>query len=470
MAVVRRRRRSETETDVKDDTSAPTSGVEKGATELKSIGEILATEKSTALLCTCAGIAVGLFFLFLGATTEVSPSDIAHAIIFDAGSTGTRAQVFSFRKGVLIDTKMVTSSNRVVGLGYGAPAGEFFKPLLDEVRAVIPGTKRRQAVPLALRATAGLRQSGVDVAEVALSEARRVLNASGFLVKEEWVSILDGESEATGAWTSVNYLLGHLNGSVPKSSNVVELGGASLQIVFEASADAVRVVDEARMLAGNARAAQALLPRLVAGQWGGRERKLVTYNRPGFGLKDFLKKLYLLFDQEGVLEEQNPCFRKNKQFQKKSLQIGLPGSEEVREVSFVGDGDFERCVASAEIVFLQHGPLDKRILGEIQGEVVAFAYIYDLTVKLGVSEMPTQSELLRFGKRLCEGDGSIGNDQDELCVEYSYVYLLLRDITSGFSEDKRLRIVQYVDGHCLGWALGNALTNFQNELAFQLRT
>lgn len=468
MTGVRRRRRSETDSETADESVTSTSILEKTRTPENSIGEKVAAEKSTALLCTCGGVAIGLFFLFLGVTTEVSPSDIAHAIVFDAGSTGTRAQLFSFQKGILINTKMVSNNNRIVGLGYGAPAGDFFKPLLDDVRAAVPGTKRRRSVPLALRATAGLRQSGVEVAEAALAEARKVLNTSGFLVKKEWVSILDEQAEATGAWTSVNYLLGHLNGSVAKSSSVVELGGASLQIVFEATDDAVRVVNEARMQAGNPRAGQSLLPRLAYGEWGGQERKLVTYNKPGFGLVDFLKKLYLLFDQEGVLEEQNPCFRKGKYLEKKLVHMGLPGTEEVRELTLTGDGNFERCVASAEIVFMQHGELDKNVLAQMRGEIVAFAYVYDLTVKLGLNEQPTLTELRELGEQLCEGNGSIGNDRDELCAEYSYVYLLLRDITGSSSEDCNLRIVQYVDGHCLGWALGDALMNFQEELIAQL--
>lgn len=437
------------------------------AESAKLIEECIAKEKSASFLITFAGLVLGVLFVFFGFSTAVPNPDIAYAVMIDAGSTGTRAQVFSFQRGILMDTKVVTSENQIVGLGYGAPVGTFFKALLDEVRTAIPGTKRRKSVPLALRATAGLRLSGADVADRALGEARKALNSSGFLVKPEWVSILDEEAEAVGAWTTVNYLNGHLNGSVAKSSATVELGGASLQVVFEADSETAMLVQEARNVAGKDRAMQHYLPRIVTATFGSDERKLVTMNRLGFGLGDFTKKLFLLFDQEGVLDEGNPCFRKGKKLENKILRLGVAGSEEQRTVTGTGDGDFDRCVASAEIVLMQYGPFEAKVMEKMQGDVVTFAFIYDLTVKLGLGMSATQSELVDMGKKLCEGDGGIAEDRDEVCAEYSYVYLLLKEVTRGFQEKVNLKIVQWIDDHLIGWALGTVLTEFQNELEAQ---
>lgn len=438
------------------------------AESAKLIEECIAKEKSASFLTTVAGLVLGVLFVYFGFNTPVPNPDIAYAVMIDAGSTGTRAQVFSFRNGALLDTKVATSNNQIVGLGYGAPVGQFFKTLLDEVRTAVPGTKRRKSVPLALRATAGLRLSGAEVADKALGEARKALNSSGFLVKPEWVSILDEEAEAVGAWTTVNYLNGHLNGSVAKSSATVELGGASLQVVFEADSETAMLVEESRNVAGKDRAMQHLLPRIVTTSFGSDERKLVTMNRLGFGLGDFTKKLFLLFDQEGVLEEGNPCFRKGKKLENKLLRLGVAGSEEERTVSGTGDGDFDRCVASAEIALMQYGPFDAKIMEKIQGDVVTFAFIYDLTVKLGLGTEPTKTQLMDMGRKLCEGDGGIAEDRDEVCAEFAYVYLVLREVTQGFQEKVNLKIVQWIDDHLIGWALGTVLSEFQNELEAQV--
>lgn len=435
------------------------------ARAVRPIKETIEREKSTAMITTLGGILVAVFYLYLGLATEVPMADVAHAVVIDAGSTGTRAQVFSFRDGGLIGTKIVNSSSSVIQLGYGVPAVDFFKPLLDGVNAAVPGTKRRKSVPLALRATAGFRLALPEISEKAIAQAQKYLKSSGYLVKDEWVSILDDQSEGVGAWITVNYLRGHLNGSVSSSSAVMELGGSSLQIVFEASDEAMKAVEKTRKAAVASRIPSSFVPRVVEGKWGGQDRKLISINRLGFGLKDFAKKLYSVFDREGVLTEGNPCFRKGKILQRKTLMVGI---EARRLDTFTGDGDFERCVASAEIAMSEYGPLDPELLKLLKGDIVAFAFIYERTVGLGISESATEEELVKLGKMLCEGNGSLADDGDEACLEFSYVYFLLSQASSQFSDDISLRLEQYIDGHMVGWSLGSVLTDFHEELGGQM--
>lgn len=477
MAEVRRRRRSSNtsdatngdggneETTVLDATSGTSSNGASRSSAVRPVKETIDNEKSTATLMTIAGIALGIFFIYLGISTDVPIADVSHAVIIDAGSTGTRAQVFSFRDRSLFQTKLFAIDKPISHLAFGSDSTSFFKSMLDGVKSVIPGVKRRKSVPLALRATAGLRLSVPEHADRALDEARKALKSSGFLVKDEWISIMDDQSEGTGAWTTVNYLRGHLNGSLSESVGIMELGGASLQIVFEANDEALEEVDVVKRAFGKSRASHPLVPRIVEGNWGGKDRKLISINRLGFGLNEFTKKLYSVFDREGVLTEGNPCFRKGKVLEDKILLLG--SGVQFKE-TFTGDGDFERCVASAQIALAQYGPLDTSLLATFKGEVVGFAFLYDLTVALGISESPTKEELMELGKKLCEGDGSTANDTDEICLEYSYVYLLLSEITGGFKNEAKLKLVQYIDGHMLGWSLGSVLTDFGTALSEQL--
>lgn len=482
MTEVRRRRRTGTSTVSNGDapTEAPVEELDVtgrasasgGAPARETIDEKIVGEKSTALAMTMGALALGGFFLYLAFTTTIPAKDTAYAVMIDAGSSGTRAQVFSFQNGSLFETKMFSHDNPIAALGYAPGTGPaFFKPLLDQVRASIPSKKQQAKVPIALRATGGLRLVGIEFAERVMAEARKALMGSGFLVRKEWVSVIDAHAEGVGAWTSANFLRGHFNGSTTKAAHVAELGGASFQVVFEATDEALKYLEENPPDAKGASQTGAAAPRVVTMKGLKSDRKLISITRQGLGLADFKKKLYLVFDREHVLEEGNPCFRDGKVYKDKKILVGVTGSEEDRTVTINGAGIFENCVASAEITLGHFGPLDRKLLSHMKGsELFAYAYIYDRTVKLGLSESPSQDELVRKGKQLCEeSDDSEDAGNWELCAEYSYVYLLLRELTNNFAADgPKINLVQYVDGHMLGWALGSVLNDFPQEILAQL--
>lgn len=482
MTEVRRRRRTGTSTVSNGDTptTAPAEELDVtdqpppagGASVRVSIDEKIAAEKSTAISMTMAALTLGSFFLYMAFNTTIPPKDTAYAVMIDAGSSGTRAQVFSFQNGTLSETKIFSHDNPIAALGYAPGTGPaFFKPLLDQVRAAIPSKKQQMKVPVALRATGGLRLAGIEFAERVMAEARKALMGSGFLVKDEWISILDGHAEGVGAWTSANYLRGHFNESAPKSAAVAELGGASFQVVFEATEAALEDLEEIRRNTKASSQSSISPPKVVTMKGFNPDRKLISVTRTGLGLADFKKKLYFVFDREGVLEEGNPCFRDGKVYKDKKILVGLTGSEEHKTVTITGMGNFDNCVASAEITLAHFGPLDRKLLSHMKGsELFAYAYIHDRTVKLGLSETPTQAELVQKGKQLCESSDDAEDAGDwELCAEYSFVYLLLRELTNNFSVDgPKISLVQYVDGHMLGWALGGILNDFPREILAQL--
>lgn len=451
---------------------------------MKTVAELLHEEnqsfKNFVLLITCL---IGFFIVMITNTTLPLPGRVC-AVMIDAGSTGTRAQVFTFRKdpetGLLIldKTKLFQEQKSLAALATGTSApGPFFKPLLEKVKKAVPGIRRRKRTPIALRATAGLRLLGADAAERALEQARNALNASEFLFEPEWVSVLDEQEEAKHAWTTVNFLKGGLHsGNKDDLVGALDLGGASMQIVYQKDEDGKRVeekdgeevesagIEDVRKYTSEMDTKVMVL---------GREYTLHTTSYLGLGLFDFTKKLYKLFDMEGVLEEGNPCFRRNKLFEEKTLRLGVPGSEETRVVTLRGDGDFKRCVASAEIAIGTFSNIFSNRNKIPKGKsFYAFAYFYDRTVGLGLPASAAKIDLEAKGKDLCEtpAERFEGEDRDEACAEYSYVYALLKIFTNDFSEGEgaKIRFEQFIDGHMLGWALGATLETIQPVMHEQL--
>lgn len=484
-----RRRRGSADTSTTTSTTtteAPTTSETPPATRYsaKTIPELLyeanQSMKNFALLITCL---IG-FFVVMITNTILPPQGRVCAIMIDAGSMGTRAQVFTFRQDpktellVLETTKMFQEQKSLAALATGTIApGPFFKPLLEKVKKAVPGIRRRKRTPIALRATAGLRLLGADAAERALEQARNALNSSEFLFEPEWVSVLDEQEEAKHAWTTVNFLKGGLHsGKKDDLVGALDLGGASMQIVYQKDDD-TKIMEEGSEEEVEGAGIEDI--RKYTSETDtklkvlGKEYTLHTTSYLGLGLFDFTKKLYALFDREGVLEEGNPCFRRDKLFEEKALRLGVPGSEETRVVTLRGDGDFERCVASAEIAIGTFSNVfsDKNKVPKGK-QFYAFAYFYDRTVGLGLSALATKADLEAKGKDLCETSAEEfkGADRDEACAEFSYIYALLKVFTDNFSKGKgaKIRFEQFIDGHMLGWALGATLETIQPVMHKQL--
>lgn len=468
------------------------------AAAIKTVPELLAEESRAFANFIALVLIVVAFFAYMVQVTELPPPGRVFGIMIDAGSTGTRAQVFVFRQEVgrsalvLDETKMFRMPKSIAALATGTAEGAFFKPLLEKVKKAVPGVRRRKRTPIALRATAGLRLLGEEEAEYALEQARAALNASEFLFREEWVSLLEDKEEAAHAWTTVNFLKGNFHGKDGEEEvehvGALDLGGASMQIVFKQD-EVDKVLEDEEEEQDNSKVEgddevpedeEEYLREEVPSfeeedhtvEVFGNEYSLHSTSHLGLGLFDFTKKLYLLFDREGVLEEGNPCFRKGKVFEQKTLRFGVPGSEESRVVTMTGDGHFDRCVASAEITIAEFSKLYTKKSRLPKGKpFYAFAYFYDRTVGLGVSATPSKDELVAKGKELCQTppDEDVDGDFDEACAEFSYIYTLLKIFTDDFSSpDVHIRFEQFVDGHMLGWALGAMLDTVQPVMHMQL--
>lgn len=433
-------------------------------------------------LSLCAVVA--LIFIYMIRSTQLPPPRRVYAVMIDAGSTGTRAQVFKFiydqqRDALVLNaTHMHTIKKSIsaLGTGVGGTGPQFFRPLLDKIKKTIPGIRRRQRTPVALRATAGLRLLGADAAQLALKHASEALNTSEFLFDPSYVSVLSGRQEAIYGWTSVNHLLGRLDPTTAPNTKFVppvatlELGGGSMQIVHvEETPDESASGDGAGGITTSASHSINMF---------GRTHSLRTAHFLGLGLVEYTKRLYSTFESEGVLEEGNPCYRR-RVYTDKTIAIGFGPEETVKQVTIHGDGDFKRCVASAEIV-IAHTVSNRDGVGKLPPGTTAYAYafFYDRTVGAGLGKEPSKDELVAKGVQLCESSSNNDSENDEnsagefeeACAQFSYVYAIIKALTDNFSKERgvKIRFEQFVDGHMLGWALGAVLDVVQPVMHQQI--
>ncbi|MCD9644570.1 Apyrase [Datura stramonium] len=132
-----------------------------------------------------------------------------YAVIFDAGSTGSRVHVFRFNQKL----ELLPIGNNV----------EFFM-------ATNPGLSSYAEDP---KAAANSLEPLLEGAEGAVRDL--VKNESNFYSKDQWITILDGTQEGSYMWVAINYLLGNLGKSYESTTATIDLGGGSVQMAYAIS-------------------------------------------------------------------------------------------------------------------------------------------------------------------------------------------------------------------------------------------
>lgn len=215
------------------------------------------------------------------------------AVVFDAGSTGTRLRVFSWLAAFDGDSEVdgaaleapafveqftqapalrVEGASKVrpgISSFDGDPAGaaRSILPLVLLAAQLVPVTVQPTALVL-LRATAGMRLLPEERAQPIYERLwRTVLANSKLRPHRESFSTLSGVDEGVFGWMSVNYLMANsLNRSAatPFTIGALDLGGASAEITMPASLGTLNTV----------------------GVWAGSVHELVTvfsYSHLGYG-------------------------------------------------------------------------------------------------------------------------------------------------------------------------------------------
>lgn len=227
-------------------------------------------------------------------------------------------------------------------------AAQSLDPLMDAAMATVPANLRA-CTPVAVKATAGLRLLGAKQSESILNAvALRLTEKYPFkVVEKEGVVIMDGKDEGVFAWITANYLLDTIRrGSTNPPYAVLDLGGASTQIVFEPNFE-----DESGRLEDGEHKYDLT--------FGGKDHVLYQHSYLGYGLMRARASVHRLVEFmasygakiEENKEVANPCLSKGTK-KRIEIDIGREDTPIFKNYTMTGAdiGGFESCNRVLEMV------------------------------------------------------------------------------------------------------------------------
>lgn len=201
---------------------------------------------------------------------QSSHEDLSYAIMIDAGSSGSRVQIYVWTNKSpdprsLLPIKFlkdpVTGADVFMKIEPGlsttaknaSTASEYLDPLLQFAAKHIPSNKHSRT-PLYVLATAGMRLLEPEMQKLILDNLRtQIPRKYGFMFPAEHARVITGKEEGLYSWIALNYLSGKFDHSInpqnpiainlegrkvttrERTIGMLEMGGASLQLAFEIS-------------------------------------------------------------------------------------------------------------------------------------------------------------------------------------------------------------------------------------------
>ncbi|WWC69221.1 uncharacterized protein I206_103158 [Kwoniella pini CBS 10737] len=435
-----------------------------------------------------------------GTTACTSPhSDekpiVQYALTIDAGSTGSRIHVYKFNNcGPSPQLEYETFKMLNPGLSAYArdptAAAASLDPLLKEAYRVVP-KELWKCTPVEVKATAGLRLLGQQESVAILDEVRNRLETNwDFVVNgEKSVEIMDGKDEGVYAWITANYLLGKIGEGVASDVDtlaVMDLGGASTQIVFEPKFP----VDSTQKLVEGEHKYQL--------NFGGKDFTLYQHSYLGYGLMRARRSVHNLiaftwsFGQGQVhwdemdegIQIPNPCLTKGSS---RRVELDPPGRQAVNVTMHGANGGFEACNRVVELVMAKdaicevkpcsfNGVYQPSLLDTFpRGQLLALSYFTDRIKPLFPdTSLLSISDLTNLAKDVCAGpevwNKRFGNnpialeeleDRPEYCLDLTFMNALL-GLGYELSQERELMVEKKLKGVELGWALGAGLALVEN--------
>lgn len=377
-----------------------------------------------------------------GSTSDAheKPPDwsVRFAVMFDAGSTGTRVHIFK----LLLDPEqshvpqLVNETFMAIKPGLSAFAEDPPKckagltQLLDLARSTVP-VRLHGSTPVFLKATAGLRLLKGDQADRLLDQVRALFSSTPFVSSDDAVSILNGTDEGISAWLTLNFLLGTVEGAA-ESVGMLDLGGGSTQITFKPSSQFQK----------------GLSNSIHTLNLFNRSYSLYTHSYLGLGLMSARAEvLGKPSPTAGGAVLVTPCLAPDVSatWDHQHLHYSLKGQS-----TESGPGVFVACAERVREV------LKGRVLPVEQQPFYAFSYYYDRARDIGVigeeGGVVSVADYISAAQRVCSGDILSPEQNPLLCLDLVYISVLLQEL--GFNPNSQLKLAQKINDVETSWALG----------------
>jgi guanosine-diphosphatase len=253
------------------------------------------------------------------------------------------------------------------------------------------------------------------------------------------------------AWVTVNYLLNKIGGEkkVP-TVGIMDLGGASTQIVFEPNDP---------LLLQKADKYRAEM------SFGKTKHVLYQHSYLGYGLMQARLKIKSLAADD---TKKSPCVEDGRveelahDAQSPSNKItGLRKSYKDCE-NVVSKGVFTDTKAcslnpcSFDGVFMP--PITKTFPHTAGYDMYAFSYFYDRTEPLGLVGTVRPADIKSKAEKICSSsltpaEKKLVQDNPDFCLDLSYIYGLLT-VGYNISDNRPLAVTKKINGFETGWCLG----------------
>lgn len=400
----------------------------------------------TIIILAFLVLALGLLIpISLGQTDQVlnflGLEHKVHAVVIDAGSTGSRVLAFTFKKDFISnELKLQDELWKQVKPGLSSfaqdpvKAGESIQELLNAAKDRIPDRYWSQT-PITLKATAGLRLLPKDQSEAIIAQVRTVLEKSGFKPDKNLIEIMNPMEEGLYAWFTVNYLLGSFapNKDIWTSAASLDLGGGSTQITFAPKTFPVAGIEGRKHFIHQV--------DILEGQ------PLDVYSHSYLGLG-------LMAAREAIFKKslKSTCITSSQ-----ALKFNFHGQEYV--VSKDDNAGLDACLSTVQAVIKDndvHQPVDIS-----NRDIVAFSYFYDLAVEAGLIS-GYQGQVLVQDYKNAASKACLSSEESYACLDLSFVYGLLSD-GYGLPDSKLIKLYKKINGHEASWALGVAYHNIHHQ-------
>lgn len=406
------------------------------------------------LATSLLGLTDGFGSLLPKLSRPANHSRIFYAVMFDAGSTGTRVHVYTFIQSgseqlPILDNEMFHSIKPGLSAYANSPetAGHTVRTLLKVAKKTVPRLEWKRC-PLVLRATAGLRLLAEDKAQVLLQQVQHVFDESPFLVPDDSVGVMNGTYEGLLAWISLNYLTGHLSAQTKNTVGILDLGGGSTQITF---------------LPNQRKTIESVPAADYVARFGisNTSFELYTYSYLGNGL--MAARLATL----GALGAEGLEWRV---FRSSCLPKKFKGEWSFGELTYRVSGDPEGFagykLCYQEVLKAVKGIIHQPYKLEDSNVFYAFSYYFDRAVDAGLIDgdhggMLQVRDFKKRAKEVCNEMSKSTPTSAFLCMDMTYITCLLKD-GFGFKESTVLKLTKKVNNVEASWALGAVLDHFHN--------